>query len=216
MDVLLGFDPGGARQFGWAVLNFSVTGALEVRATGVGSHAAQAVDAALTQVRRGESVRAAGIDSPLYWTPSGERAADVYVREVVRRRGAGSSAGGTVQHPNCLQGACVIQGPTAALLLRDRLHELPLTESHPKALLWALGMASAARRPAEVSRVDVATIVRGTVGSTEHERDAVLGGYAAWGMVSQAPGWRDLVLDEKYPLFFTSTPVSYWFPCVAT
>jgi hypothetical protein len=212
MDIVLGFDPGGAAQFGWAVLECLKTTPLSVRATGVASHAQQAVDDSLRILSAGDRVVAAGIDSPLYWTPSGVRESDRHIRNIIRRAGARSVAGGTVQHPNCLQGACVVQGPTAALLLRRRIAGLPLTESHPKALLWALGLATESHRPAAISLLDLSHLAKGSAGGTEHERDAVLGGFAAWCMVTGIKGWSDLVLSETEPLFFTSEPVRYWFP----
>jgi hypothetical protein len=212
MDIILGFDPGGVNQFGWAVLEYSQTVPLHVRATEVANHALQAVNAALALLQADDHLIAAGIDSPLYWTPSGERMSDLRVRDIIRRVGARSAAGGTVQHPNCLRGACVVQGPTAALLLRRRVPGIPLTESHPKALLWALGLASKSNRPNMISASYLRDFVAGSIGATEHERDAVLGGLAAWGMVTRAAGWYDLVSAEREPLFFTSEPVGYWFP----
>lgn len=212
MDVVLGFDPGGAAQFGWAALECSPALPLRVRAAGVANHAGQAVDSALAALSPQDCAVAAGIDSPLYWTPSGVRESDRRVRDLVRRAGARSAAGGIVQHPNCLQGACVVQGPTAALLLRRRVPGIPLTESHPKALLWDLRIASESRRPAAVSLSDLSHLAEVSVGGTEHERDAVLGGIAAWCMVTRAAGWVDLVSAEEEPLFFTSEPVGYWFP----
>lgn len=212
MDVVLGFDPGGAAQFGWAALECSHALPLRVRAAGVANHAGQAVDSALAVLSPQEHAVAAGIDSPLFWTSSGVRESDLRVRDLVRRAGARSAAGGTVQHPNCLRGACVVQGPTAALLLRRRVPGIPLTESHPKALLWALHIASESHRPEAVSLSDLSHLVQGSAGGTEHERDAVLGGFAAWCMVTRAAGWVDLVSAEGEPLFFTSEPVGYWFP----
>jgi hypothetical protein len=212
MDIVLGYDPGGAAQFGWAALEYSNALPLRVRATAVANHAQQAVEDSLRVVSGGDRVVAAGIDSPLYWTASGVRESDRRVRDIIRRAGARSSAGGTVQHPNCLQGACVVQGPTAAMLLRRELPGLPLTESHPKALLWALGLAIESRRPAAITLSDLGNMIVGSAGATEHERDAVLGGYAAWCMVAQTEGWSDLVPTESDPLFFTSEPVNYWFP----
>lgn len=212
MDIVLGFDPGGAAQFGWSALECSPDLPLRVLAAGLANHAEQAVDSALAVLSPQDRVVAAGIDSPLYWTPSGVRESDRRVRDHVRRAGARSSAGGTVQHPNCLQGACVVQGPTAALLLRRRVPGIPLTESHPKALLWALHIASESRRPSAITLSDLSHLAEGSTGGTEHERDAVLGGVAAWFMVTGAAGWGDLVLAEGEPLFFTSEPVCYLFP----
>ena len=51
-------------------------------------------------------------------------------------------------------------------------------------------------------------------GLSEHERDAALGALTAWAMVSAAPGWRDIALEEK-DVFVPVPPVEYWMP-VAT
>jgi hypothetical protein len=211
-DVLLGFDPGGTRQFGWAILEHRNQLPLNVRSSGTADHAEGAVTAAVSLLDPNDRVLAAGIDSPLYWSPSGERRSDVMIRDIVRRRGAASAAGGTVQHPNCLQGACVVQGPTSALLLRRRFPNLPLTESHPKALLYGLGFASAQQKPATIEFTALRDFVAGRLGSSEHERDAALGALAAWAMITGSAGWSDLVRLEEDALFFTDSPVSYWFP----
>jgi len=87
-----------------------------------------------------------------------------------------------------------------------------LTESHPKALLWALRVASNNLKPADVTMAHLDRWVSGEIGVSEDERDAVLGALAAWAMVTRAPGWSDLVALEEDPLFFTSTRVAYWFP----
>lgn len=212
MNVVFGFDPGGAAQFGWAVLECSKSLPLRVRAAGVANHAQQSVRSAMAVTRADDCVVAAGIDSPLYWTPSGERESDRLVRDIVLRAGGRALSGGTVQHPNSLRGACVVQGPIAALLIRQKLLGLPLTESHPKALLWALRLASESRATKTIFLSDLDHLVVGPEGAVEHERDAMLGGFTAWSMVTRAEGWTDLVLTERNPLFFTTVPVSYWFP----
>lgn len=207
MELVLGLDPGGGEgggRFGWAVAEKGEAAPVRIRATGTQSHAVAAISAAFEHVAPGDHVEAAGIDSPMYWTATGERKADLRLRKILRQRGAGSSAGGTVQHPNSLQGACVIQGPIAALLLRRRLPNIPLTESHPKALLWALQIASNDLKPSGVAAGHLGKFVCGHIGASEDERDATLGAFAAWAMVTQAPGWSDLVALEEDPLFFVS------------
>ena len=215
MELILGFDPGGSEdggKFGWAVAEKTETAPVRIRATGAKPHASAAVKAALERVAPSDHVMAAGIDSPMYWTATGERKADLKLREILRQRGAGSSAGGTVQHPNSLQGACVVQGPIAALLLRRALPKIPLTESHPKALLWALRIASNDLKPSGVTASHLGRFLCGHIGASEDERDAVLGAFAAWAMVMQPSGWSDLVAIEEDPLFFTSGKTNYWFP----
>jgi hypothetical protein len=69
-------------------------------------------------------------------------------------RGA-KTPSGTVQQLNSPRGAVLVQGLVAAMLLRERVHGLPITETHPKALLWLLGTASPARGHADVPLADV-------------------------------------------------------------
>src|SRR4051812_16049413 len=129
--MILGFDPGGAGMFGWAVAETGSGNSARLIASGRASNAEVAVDLALRCVAAGEVPTAAGIDAPLYWTATGERRADAYVRRQIHRRGAPHPAG-TVQHPNSLRGACLLQGVVAATLLRRRYPMLPITETHPK------------------------------------------------------------------------------------
>lgn len=87
-----------------------------------------------------------------------------------------------------------------------------MTESHPKALLWALRIASKEKKSSDVAVSDCESLVRGSIGASEDERDAALGAYVAWAMVTPQPGWIDLVGIEDEPLFFTDGKTEYWFP----
>jgi hypothetical protein len=215
MELILGFDPGGnasGARFGWAVAENSEEVPVRVVATGTSAHAEGAVSAAFGCVAGDDRVVAVGVDSPMYWTPTGERKADLKLREILRERGAGSSAGGTVQHLNSLQGACLVQGPIAASLVRRRFPDIALTESHPKALLWALRIASKDLKPASISATQLSGLLRGPIGESEDERDAVLGAFVAWGMVTRQSGWSDLVAIEDDPIFLACGKAEYWFP----
>lgn len=70
--VLLGFDPGGIKSFGWATLQLGEAGEFVSLTTGVASNAPEAVRNA------GQSAASApagvGIDAPLFW---GKRAVGV-------------------------------------------------------------------------------------------------------------------------------------------
>lgn len=203
MTFLLGFDPGGLRQLGWAVLAVTSAGRPSRHATGISSNAAEAVQAALTAVPDGSAPIAAGIDSPMYWTPTGVREADLRVRSAVQGAGC-RSPGGTVQHPNSLRGACVVQGPTIALLLRRALPQLAITEAHPKAMLFALS-----------GDQGVADLLTELSPYSEHERDAALGAFAAWALAAEPTTWEDLIAYESDPLHIVAPPVTYWFPRAA-
>jgi hypothetical protein len=212
MDVTFGFDPGGAGEFGWAVLETSSSERPALRVAGTAWHASNAIDAACAELRSDDRVLAAGIDSPMYWTPSGDRVAETIVRNAMRSFGA-PNVGGTVQHPNSLRGACVVQGPTTALLLRQRFAGLPITESHPKAMLWLMRVARSDHLPRDLTAEDLEPFVLCRY-SSEHERDAVLAAWAARAMVVREPGWTDLVEQESAPLFVAGH-VGYWLPLAA-
>jgi len=210
--VILGFDPGGKNQFGWCVAEGTNSGRLRLRASDIASHAAEAVTAALRSSGDFGKVEAAGIDSPLFWVADGDRRADMTVRSAMKRVGA-INVSGTVQHVNSLRGACLSQGIVAAHLLRRELPEIRITESHPKALLWLLHVASRIKRP--VTEVGIGHL-RDFVECewsrlSDHERDAALGAVAASAMINRRSGWRDLYLEENNP-FTPVSPVEYWMP----
>lgn len=87
-----------------------------------------------------------------------------------------------------------------------------MTKSHPKALLWALRNASKVLKPVGVSAKHLSAIVHGLIGESEDERDAVLGAFAAWGMMTREPGWSNFVANEDDPMFFRPGKRNYWFP----
>ena len=209
--VVLGFDPGGEKQFGWCVASGAADGKLVLRSNGTASHAAGAVEMALREAQKCGVIAAAAIDSPLFWNLSGDRRADMTVRAAMRRIGA-VNLGGTVQHVNSLRGACLAQGMMAAHILRDKMPSLRLTESHPKALLWLLEVATP-QRPVREIRIDHLDkfIQCDSSALCEHERDAAVGAFAAWAMLNQRSGWRNLYTDED-GVFAPVSPIEYWMP----
>jgi len=126
--VILGLDPGGVKQFGWCVAQATDDGRLQLSASGVASHAAGAVTAALGKAEDFGRIGAAAIDSPLFWVADGDRKADKTIRSAMKRLGA-INVGETVQQVNSLRGACLSQGIMAAHLLRRAQPEIRITES---------------------------------------------------------------------------------------
>lgn len=209
--LVLGFDPGGLKRFGWCVAEPTLHGKLKLRKCGVADHAAAAVDTALQATDGPARIVAAGIDSPLFWVPSDSRRADQTIREALKRLGA-KSPGGTVQEVNSLRGACLAQGIMTANLLRKGVPAIRITESHPKALLWLLKVDRKRRKPTKVKMSDLrAFMTCESEELSEHERDAALGAFAAWAMVTKRTDWRDLFKDEDKP-FVPVPPVEYWMP----
>lgn len=209
--VILGFDPGGKKQFGWCVAQAPKNDHLQLRASDIASHAAEAVAAALRKAGELGRVEAAGIDSPLFWVADGDRKADKSIRDAMKRLGA-PNVGGTVQQVNSLRGACLIQGIMAAHLLRRELPEIRITESHPKALLWLLQVARVDRPVAEVGISHLSDLIESeSPRLSDHERDAALGAVAALAMIDKRSGWRDLCREETNA-FTPVSPIEYWMP----
>jgi predicted nuclease with RNAse H fold len=182
MKFLLGFDPGGERKFGWAVVRHSKSLPLQVCDTGIVDHAEAAVSVAFDYVKDTKQVVAVGIDAPMFWTPSCQRRVDCIVRHAIQER---RDSGRTVLRINSLRGACVVQGIVTGLLLRGKLPRLPISESHPKALLRIIGqhgIRNYIALPNEIRDEE-----------REDERDAALSAVSSWAMITHARNWTDLL-----------------------
>lgn len=215
--LILGFDPGGDGRFGWCVTESTSHGRLDLRACAVANHAKGAVEAALESARPLGEVKAAGIDSPLFWDTGGDRCVDQEIRKALSALGA-KNAGGTVQHVNSLRGACLVQGVLAAHLLRERLRDVRITETHPKALLWLLKIATRKFPATEVKINHLRDFVEsGLQVRTEHGRDAVLGAVAALAMIEKRKDWRNLYPQQRGAHIVAVVPnIEYWMPLAAS
>ncbi|HEX4965660.1 MAG TPA: hypothetical protein VF173_32920 [Thermoanaerobaculia bacterium] len=217
MSIYLGFDPGGAREFGWCVARESSSGALPltVLRTGVALYAMDAVEAAICHVPAGEPVLAAGIDAPLVWSRGEGRRVEQVLRQQVRLAGS-ETAEGTVQHVNSLRGACVAQGMLTAVFLREAFAGLPLSEAHPKAWLWLSKATHRRPTPAEITLADLSEwcSLPDRHPPSEHERDAAVACLSAWAMIRRPQDWHDLYLYAKEAESYSPlNPLpSYWMP----
>lgn len=95
--MLLGFDPGGQKTFGWCIVEDADELPLKLMAGGDADNAQEAMAAVLKRLPHHGHILAAGIDSPLFWATS-DRGVDGILRQETRDRGV-SSAGGTVSIP---------------------------------------------------------------------------------------------------------------------
>jgi hypothetical protein len=188
--VVLGFDPGGGRSFGAAVLSkseFAVTTVECVR-----DALTWAIDCCGAQIPV-----AAGIDALLHWSdePSGWRPADRALRMAYPRLRS------SVLSPNSLFGPMTIGGIALAFRLRERWPNLVLNETHPKVLSSAL--AGQHYRPEQAQSamdwcVDLSRLTGGLL-QNAHELDAVISAWATQTGLMQ--GWPDLVRDDKHLIF---------------
>ena len=192
--IFLGFDPGAAMSFGWCALTISGSDQNPEIKTGTCSAAHETFAATAASIN--DKPSAVGINAPMYWSTGMERMADQILRGRVLSLGDKS---GTVSPVNSLSGACLAQGVMVAALCRERWSAIPVTESHPEALLLTCPEAKLF-----LSERDF---------NNEHERNAALAAYTAWAYDDQSDGWHDLrsfESDTYEPI--PGPPPIYWFP----
>ena len=122
----IGADPGGIGKFGLAFLD---NGKLCCNTV-------SSVDEAVAEILKMGEPLGLGIDAPMWWSSvaGGGRKSDSMLRE---QYGIHS---GTVQSANSLRGSALVGGTLLALIVRQQFPDARITESHPKALLKALGL----------------------------------------------------------------------------
>lgn len=213
--LYLGFDPGGEteRNFGWCLAKGNKKPRLTIIDHGIAKYAKDAVDKALAAVQKVKmKMSATGIDAPLFWRPDGDRNVDNILRKMVIKCGGRN---GTVNPVNSLRGACLVQGMMTAMLLRNTWPKLRLTESHPKAMLWILGIIcdKPPLKKITLSNLDQFFIGENLNGASEHERDAALGALSAWAMINEPKkDWVNLYSREENPISPLDPPPEYWMP----
>jgi predicted nuclease with RNAse H fold len=193
----VGADPGGAGNFGVAIL----TKDDEPRTLCV-----DCADEAVAFVRTvlgGRTPAGLGVDAPLWWSAgrSGDRHADQWLR---KRYGL---PGGEVQAANSLRGAALVQAAMFVQRVRETFPGVPVTESHPKALLKATASNS--------WDVFSARFHVSTTPPNDHARDAIVGAVAA--REAFEGRWTHDLGDtrlpgEQNPKNYWLAPVHYYWP----
>lgn len=207
---ILGFDPGGANNFGWSVCKTDGVTLSLASKPGCADNAQKAFDAVQEKTielsyEGPEKLRvlAAGIDAPMLWGQGGNRAVDKAIRKELRKRPlSAEEESPRVLAVNSLWGSVLVQGILLAKYLYDA-HKLNITETHPKALLQLL------RETDDGKELD--DLIEGL--GNEHERDATVSAFAAWKMQMKADGWKDIYkpyTDLGDPPF--GVPSGYWMP----
>ena len=199
-DLYLGFDPGGDRRFGVALLDH------EHLSTSTVSTVADAISWAIGTCGSRRPI-AAGIDTLLHWTTtkSGMRPGDLWLR------GMYPADAKSVMAPNSLFGAMAIGGMALAIKLRQVWPEIELNETHPKMLVRAL--RNERYRPETIDSairwfVNCAHCPAWTP-QGEDELDAALSAWAT--REGLADGWIDIV-GQGGELIFPAGPVRYLWP----
>lgn len=200
--LFLGYDPGGLRAAGAAVVKAE---GLRVTLVGVGTFdsVGEAVDFFTRTAGQGR-VEAAGIDTYLSWATGecGWRAADRFLRENYPQ------VQGSVFSSNSASGSMAVQGMALALKLRQVWPHIILNETHPKVLYYALSGKKYKSGQGILDwlceRVDLA----GKRIQNEHEWDAVLSAWATAVAFAEESGWQDL-MDLPDDLLFPAGQVTY-------
>ncbi len=194
--IWIGADPGGQGDFGIAIL------------TDAGQPLISCVscaDEAVAFIREQVDTTPAGIgvDAPLWWSSgkSGDRYADQWLRKRYGLRG------GQVQAANSLRGAALTQSAMLIQRMRGIYPAIPVTESHPKALLKALTQDDWV---AFSQRFGLKT-----ADAKDHERDALIAAISAregfQGRWSNDLSTKRLP-SEQDPLSYWLAPVHYFWP----
>ena len=189
----VGADPGGRDAFGLAFVDVS---GLVLCAT------ASSVEQAVKAIAAVGKPLGLGIDAPMWWSASegGGRRADARLR---KRYGIPS---GTVRSGNSLRGAALIGGALLASRIREEFPALRITESHPKALLLALGLDETQF----ATRFGIEARWR-----NEHERDAAIAAVCAReGFEGRWPTdlAKQRARSEQNPRAYWLAPMAYFWP----
>ncbi len=192
----VGADPGGEGNFGIAIL----TGDKPVQTLSV-DHADDAID--FVRAHLNHAPAGVGVDAPLWWSSgrSGDRHSDRWLRT---RYGL---SGGEIQAANSLRGAALTQGAMFVQRIRELYPAVPVTESHPKALLKVLTQGDWDKFKERFALN--ANFVN------EHERDALIA--AASAREGFQGRWsHDLSIErlpaEQAPHSYWLAPVHYYWP----
>ena len=202
IGLILGFDPGGAGNFGWSVCSVASDHLQRPLETSLADDAWDALNQVKQAIKSPDlpgdpSVLAAGIDAPLFWGKRGNRAIDAVLRRALKRSNF-PTPGGTVQEVNSLRGACLVQGVLLGRHLRDWKPGLQITEAHPKALQHLL------RHSGQPEMTKLARLTEG-LEDCEHVRDATLSAVAAWAMYKNCADGKTSTTESAAP-FSHSTP----------
>jgi hypothetical protein len=206
----LGFDPGGDKAFGVALIHEQGVNQPLACHVGTTSCADEACDWAW-EAAAGRLPDGAGIDTLMFWSsgPSGWRPADLWLRQRYKE------VCNSVQSPNGLWGAMLMQGMALAIKLRRCWPSLPITETHPKILYHTMVGRGRYRWPEQSNEMSEwlrAELTTNINIKNDHEFDALFSAQAArkgfsgvWQNDLRHIGTKNLLLEP-------AGPVRYWWP----
>ena len=209
MSFILGFDPGGANNFGWSICQVVDGNLNPPLQTGLANHAMHAVQAVQGALPNNANILAAGIDAPLLWSNAGNRDLDQQLRNALNALNNNPFPIPRVIALNALWGAVTVQGVLVAMHLNQAWPGLVLSESHPRALRCLLNDGRYPQTAAMVAHL--------TAGLADHELDATLAAVSAWAAIYQnqpGGGWQNLYARGQGQGLVAPFGInaSYWMP----
>jgi len=194
--IWVGADPGGKGNFGIAILTDD--GQSHISCVNCADEAIAFVQGYIDRMPSG-----VGVDAPLWWSSgrSGDRLVDQWLRKRYKL------TGGEVQTANSLRGAALIQGVMFIQRMRENYPTVPVTESHPKALLKTQTQGD---WEAFASRFRLKAVT-----ANDHERDALIAAISAReGFQGRWPHNLSInrLTAEQDPRSYWLAPVHYFWP----
>ena len=171
-SLIVGYDPGGDRAHGLAVLSLT-----DGRAQAVDTRTCETTEEVIEYVGSLDMVAALGVDTLTCWSTGtgGWRPADRWLRDRYRE------VRNSVMTPNGLAGSMGLNGMSVLISMRARLPNVMIVETHPKVLYWALAKRKynyeSTRR--EMQRMLCEAHAATVAPANDHEWDAALSALAA-------------------------------------
>lgn len=127
--TIVGYDPGGNGTQG--VANISISGS---QCTKIEVCTLDTAEDVISWIDEVEDLIGLGVDTLACWStgPSGWRAADLWLRKRY------TEIQQSVVSPNGLYGSMGLNGMAVLVSIREKRIDLPISETHPKVLYWAL------------------------------------------------------------------------------
>lgn len=205
--TMVGYDPGGNGTQGVAKISISGSQCTEIEVCTLDT-----VEDVISWIDEVEDLIGLGVDTLACWStgPSGWRTADLWLRKRY------TEIQQSVVSPNGLYGSMGLNGMAVLVSIREKRADLPISETHPKVLYWALQRKkydyTNAAPEMDFNLSDWLSIEVRT--SNDHEWDATVSALAALrGMQNR---WtRDLFqlpVDQNTRLVFPCGQVQYWWP----
>jgi predicted nuclease with RNAse H fold len=187
--IWIGVDPGGKANFGLSI--FKADGSCHTCTVDY-------VDAAVeTILKHVDSIPVGiGVDAPLWWSSGsgGLRKADQWIRDQYGLHHR------NVQAVNSLWGSVLAQGMMFVTRIREAFPGVNVTETHPKAVLVALG------RESWKEQLSAIPTILTLDSKPDHERDALISGIAA--REGFEGRWKRDLIEDRYPC--EQNPSTHW------